>query len=217
MTATPQTPADNSKELNFRAQEKAMRDHYEGKLAAERAERERIARELDQARRMKDEEEEVDPEPYVDHKKLEKKLNKYGQQQQQKTQSEIERAMQTVREEAKREAWLENHSDFEDIIINNADKLAKKSPKLTNSILAMPDTFERRKLVYETIKEMGLHKPEEKQSTIQEKIQANQRGQFYQPSNVASAPYQGQTSDFSKSGQEAAYKKMKDLISNVRL
>ncbi len=217
MTATPQQAPDNSKELNFRAQEKAMRDHYEGKLAQERAERERIYRELEQAKRMKEDEEEADPEPYVDHKKLEKKLNKYGQQQQQKTQSEIERAMQTVREEAKREAWLENHSDFEDTVINNVDKLVKKSPRLANSILAMPDTFERKKLVYETIKEMGLHKPEEKQSTIQDKIQANQRGQFYQPSSVASAPYQGQQSDFSKGGQEAAYKKMKDLISNVRL
>lgn len=207
--------AENSKEINFRAQERAMREHYEKQLATERAERERVAKELELARQSNDDD--ADAEPYVDHKKLKKTLNKYDQQLQQSTQSEIQKAMHQVREDTRRESWLENNPDFEETLQLHAEKLAKKSPALANSILAMPDTFERRKLVYQTIKEMGLNKPEEKQQSIQDKIEANKRGQFYQPTNVASAPYQGQQSDFSKTGQEAAYKKMQSLIQNVRL
>lgn len=216
MTATPQAATENNKEANFRAQEKAMRDHYEAKLAQERAERERIARELEQARKAKEEEEEETAEPYVDPKTLEKKLSKHGQKQKQEVQTEIQKAMVIAKEEARREAWLENHNDFNEIL-QHAEKLAQKSPSLANSILSMPEGFERSKLAYETIKELGLHKPAERKETIQDKIEANKRGQFYQPSGIGSAPYQGQRADFSKSGQEAAYKKMKDLISNVRL
>jgi len=207
---------DNSKEINFRAQEKALKDHYERQLANERAERERIAKELELAKRLKDDDDDTDAEPYVDHKKLAKTLNKFGQQHQQQTQTEIQKAVQIAREEAKKEAWLENNQDFYEVL-QHAEKLAKKSPALANSILAMPDNFERQKLVYQNIKEFGLHKPEEKQSTIQDKIEANKRGQFYQPSGVGSAPYQGQTADFSEAGQKAAYEKMKNHIKNVRI
>lgn len=205
----------SNKEINFRQQELAMKQHYERQLQQERAERERIQRELEEARR-RDEDEEESPDPYVDHKKLDKKLNKFAQQNQQQTQSEIQKAIQQAQAEAKREAWLENNSDFDEIL-GHAEKFAAKCPHLANTILKMPDNFERQKLVYQTIKEMGIHKPEEKKSTVQDKIDANKRGQFYQPSTVGTAPYQGETPNFSKTGQEEAYKKMKSLIANVRL
>src|SRR5258708_3956222 len=222
--ATEQAPQENSKEINFRAQEKAMKEHYERQLVQERTERERIAaekdriaRELELAKRSRDDDDDVDSEPYVDHRKLNKKLNQYEQKQQQQTQTEIQRAMQMAREEAKKEAWLENNQDFYETLQQHAEKLAQKSPALAKSILAMPDNFELKKLVYQSIKEFGLDKPEEKKSSVQDKIEANKRGQFYQPSNIGSAPYQGQTADFSESGQKAAYAKMQALIKNVRI
>lgn len=212
---TPAAP-DNSKEINFRAQERAMKDHYERQLAQREAERDRLLKELEAAKRnVQQEEEEDDPEPYVDKKKLVKTLTKFEQKTQQQTQSEIQKAIAIAKEEAKREAYLENNPDFNDIL-SHAEKIYQKSPALANSLLAMPDNFERQKLVVQTIKELGLHKPPAPVASIQDKVNANQRGQFYQPSNVASAPYQGQQSDFSKTGQESAYKKMQELISNKR-
>lgn len=207
--------SQSTKEINFRQQEQALKNHYERQIQQERAERERIQRELELTKNSKDDEDD-DAEPYVDKKKLEKKLNKFAQQNQQQTQSEIQKAIQQAQEEAKREAWLENNNDFEEIL-GHAEKFAAKHPHLANTILKMPNNFERQKLVYQTIKEMGLHKTEEKKSPIQDKIEQNKRGQYYQPSGISPAPYQGQTSDFSPSGQAEAYKKMKSLITNVRL
>src|SRR5258708_5159648 len=80
---TAQAPQENSKEINFRAQEKAMKEHYERQLVQERTERERIAaekdriaRELELAKRSRDDDDDVDSEPYVDHRKLNKKSKK---------------------------------------------------------------------------------------------------------------------------------------------
>ncbi len=76
----------------------------------------------------------------------------------------------------------------------------------------MPDTFERQKLVYQTIKELGIDKPQgHKESDIQAKINANQRGPYYQPGGVGTAPYAGAASDFSPQGQKQAYDRMVEL------
>ena len=219
VTQTPEnTQNNNSKEINFRQQEQAMRAHYERQLEQERRARLEAERIAEEARRrpVAEEEDEADPEPYVDYKKLNKKLAKFGEQTKQQTQAEIQAAIQKAQAEARREAWLESNADFDEVL-SHAEKLAAKSPTLANTILKMPDNFERQKLVYQTIKEMGLHKPEEKKSTVQEKIENNKRGQYYQPTGVGTAPYQGNTADFSPAGQKAAYEKMKSLISNVRL
>jgi hypothetical protein len=211
-------PQNNAKEINFRQQEQALKAHYERQLEQERRARLEAERAAEEARRrpVVEDDDEVDPEPYVDHKKLNKKLAKFGEQSKQQTQTEIQKAIQQAQSEARREAWLETNQDFEEVL-SHAEKLAAKSPTLANTILKMPDNFERQKLVYQTIKEMGLHKPEEKKSTIQDTIEKNKRGQYYQPSGIAPAPYAGQTADFSQTGQAEAYKKMKSLISNVRL
>ena len=210
-------PINNAKEINFRQQEQALKAHYERQLDQERRARieaERIAQEARQ--RPQEDDEESNSEPYVDDKRLNKKLQKFGEQTKQQTQAEIKQAIQQAQSEARREAWLENNQDFEEVL-SHAEKLALKSPTLANTILKMPDNFERQKLVYQTIKEMGLHKPEEKKSPIQEVVDKNKRGQHYHPSGIGTAPYQGVQADFSPTGQAEAYKKMKSLISNVRL
>jgi hypothetical protein len=204
----------SDKELNFRK----LEAKYQNELNYERQKREeaeKYAQEMSQRRAPEPEEEEDESEPYVDHKKLTKKLNKFGQN----TQSEIKNAMQhakeSAKEELKQEMFLENHADFDEVL-QKAEEFALKHPKLAENILRMPQGFERQKLVYHTIKELGIDKPTEKKQSIQEKIDANRRSPFYQPSAVGASPYHSQ-SDFSSSGQKQAYDKMKELQSRLRL
>jgi hypothetical protein len=209
-----QTEVSN-KELNFRAQEAK----YERLLQQERQARleaERIAQEAQ--KRPVDDDDDNYSEPYIDHKKLKKEQQRLGQQIKQETQSEIQKAVHQAREEAKREAFLENNPDFYDTLNAHAEKIMERAPAMARAILAMPDNFERQKLVHQTIKELGIDKPKQEQAGIQDKINANQRNPAnYHPSGVASSPYQGQQSDFSAAGQKSAYEKMQEAKARLRL
>ena len=99
--------------------------------------------------------------------------------------------------------------------MKHAEKLVLDHPDLAESILKMPDNFERQKLVYSTIKNLRLDKPKQENS-IQNKIDANRSGGHYQPSGVGTGGYQI-TGDFSAGGQKAAYEKMQLLKSQLRL
>ncbi len=195
----------SNKEINFRKQETM----YQRMLD----ERENRIRELEQkeaARAAIHEEEDESDDPYVDHKILKKKLAKVGQS----TQSEINRASQQVKEDVKeelrQEMWLENNPDFFDIL-KLADKFAAKAPALAKNILRMPEGFERQKLVYHNIKELGIDKPEQKQSSVQDRIDANRQSPYYQPSGVGSSPHNGTAGDFSQAGMKAAHDKVQAL------
>jgi len=212
--ATPSTQqqaaAPSDKELNFRA----LQSRYERELQQERAAREAAEKRVaeHESRPANDED---DDEPYVNKKKLDKTLSRFGQESKKETQSEIQRAVQTAIREEKKANWVNNNKDFYDIL-GHADKLMEADPDLAESILDMPEGFERQKLVYKNIKALGLHKPKEVKSTIQDKVNANQRGPYYQPSNIGTAPYASQ-GDFSQSGQKQAYDKMQELKSRMRL
>lgn len=197
-----QEPKVSDKEFNFRQLEK--------RLTEERSAREEAQKELERMRAaIKPQEEEDDSEPYVDHKKLNKTLSKFGQNTQSEIQKAMEIAKRDAKEELKKEMWLENNPDFYDVL-QHAENFAKKAPKLADTILRMPEGFERQKLVYENIKSLGMDKPEPKQQTIQDKIDANRRSPYYQPSGVASAPYSS-GGDFSSTGKKSAYDKMQEL------
>ncbi len=206
-------PSD--KELNFRALEAKYQRQNEqeraARLEAERQRDEALAKKQHQA----NEEDEDDSEPYVDKKKL----NKFGQNLKQSTQSDIQKAMEqakvAAKEELKQEMWLDNNPDFYDVL-QHAEKFAQKAPELAKTILRMPEGFERQKLVYQNIKTLGIDKPEQKQPSIQEKVDANRRSPYYQPSGVGSSPYQSQ-GDFSPSGQKAAHDKMQELKNRLRI
>lgn len=215
MTAPQETQAQPSdKEINFRLQEKAMQEKYERLLNQERAERERLTKEL-QERRAAPVEDDDDSEPYVDHKKLDKKLARFGENTMKQTQNEIQKAVHTALHEERKQNWIKQNSDFYDVL-QNAEKLYQKDPELAETILEMPEGFERQKLVYKNIKALGLDKPAPAQPSIQDKIDANRRSPYYQPSGVGSAPYASR-SDFSDSGQKQAYEKMQALKKSLRL
>lgn len=203
------------KELNFRALEAKSREAEKRAIEAERraAEAERMAQEALNRRQEADDSD--DNEPYVNDKKLNKTLAKFGEQTKQQTQSEIQRAVQQAIQEERRQGWLKNNPDFYDVM-QHADKFAQKDPDLAESILEMPETFERQKLVYKNIKALGLHKAETKAPSVQEKIDANKRSPYYQPSGVGAAPY-ASASDFSEGGQKQAYAKMQELKNRLRI
>lgn len=217
MTVPPQenqeqvTPPSN-KELNFRA----LEAKYQQQLAQERAEKERLAQELEAKARLpyKDDDED-DSEPYVDHKRLKKEQAKFGQQIKQETQSEIQKAVQKALQEERKQTWMKSNPDFYDVM-QHAEKFAQTDPELAETILEMPEGFERQKLVYKNIKALGLHKPAVKESPIQEKIDANRRSPYYQPSGTGTPAY-NQGGDYSDAGQKQAYEKMQALKKQLRL
>jgi hypothetical protein len=212
-TQENQTVEKNTKEDNL----VAMRRHYEKQLAEERSARmeaEKVAQEARQ-RHMPAPDDEDESEPYVDHKKLNKTLAKFGQQAKQETQGEIQKAVQMALAEERKQNWIKNNPDFYDVL-QHANKFAEKDPDLAETILEMPDTFERQKLVYKNIKALGIDKPDQKVPSIQEKIDANRRSPYYQPSGVGTAPY-AQVGDFSAQGQKQAYDKMQQLKAQLRI
>lgn len=213
-----QSPAEakvSDKELNFRALEQKYKQQLE--LVERKAqEAERKVQELEQRKAALQDEDEDDSEPYVDKKRLSKTLNRFGQSTKSDIQNAMESAKAAAKEELKQEMWLDQNPDFHDILENNAEKLYQANPELAKSILKMPEGFERNKLAYQNIKALGLHKPPEKQSSIQDKIDANRRSPYYQPSGVGTAPYSN-GGDFSPSGQKNSYDQMQALKNRLRL
>ena len=214
---TPQSQVQeqtNTKELNFRALEQKYQKQLEQERSA-RIEAERIANETRQKYMSIQDEDEDDSEPYVDKKKLKKEQAKFGQQIKQETQSEINKAVQQALYQERNQNWMRQNPDHEEVM-KHANKLMELDKELAETILEMPESFERYKLVYKSVKALGLDKPVQKQSTIQEKIDANRKSPYYQPSGVGTAPYNSQ-SDFSASGQKNAYDKMKELQARLRI
>jgi len=207
-----QEPKISDKELNFRQLEAKYQKQLEQERQA-RLEAERRAQEFSQ--KQKTIEEEEDDEPYVDHKRLNKTLSSFEKKMEEKIDRKAEEKARLMLDQNKKDAWLKQNPDFYDVL-QHAEKFAQRDPELAETILEMPEGFERQKLVYKSIKSLGLHKPEEKQPSIQEKIDANRRSPYYQPSGVGSAPY-ASMGDFSTQGQKQAYEKMKELQARLRI
>lgn len=206
-------PSD--KELNFRALEAKFQKRLDEETKA-RIEAEKLVKDAMSKKNQEQTEDDDDgSDPWVDHKKLNKKLAKFGEQNKQQTQSEIQKAVQQAIQEERRQSWLKQNPDFYDVM-ENAEKFFQKDQELAETILEMPPSFERQKLVYKNIKALGLHKPEVKQPSVQEKIDNNKKSPYYQPTGVGTAPY-ASVGDFSATGQKQAYDKMQELKARLSL
>jgi len=203
----------SDKEYNFAQIRKQLEQE---RAARQQAETDKLAL-MEQINRNKStaDDDDTDDEPYVDKKRLKRELGKVVKQTIDETDNRIQTAVQKALSEERRNQWMKNNPDFYDVM-NHAQKFADKDPELAETILEMPDTFERQKLVYKNIKALGLHQKEQPKSTVQETIDKNRRTPYYQPSGVASAPY-ASTGDFSPAGQKNAYEKMKELKGRLRL
>jgi len=152
---------------------------------------------------------EEDDEPYVDRKRLKKTLAQFETKTAKVSQSIVQQEVARALAQERQNQWLKQNSDFYDIM-QHAQKLADTDPELAETILQMPEGFERQKLVYKNIKALGLHKPPEPKETIQTKIDQNRRAPGYQPSGFSPSPY-ANNGDFSPTGQKSAYNKMQEL------
>jgi hypothetical protein len=199
---------EQKKEYNFRQLERQLQEERAARLEAERQYQESKKQYLAQ-------DDSEDDEPYVVKKSLDKKLQKFGEQTQQQTQQQINTAVQHALKEERKQNWIKNNPDFYEVL-QHADKFAQTDPELAETILEMPEGFERQKLVYKNIKALGIHKPAQKEPSIQDKIEANRRSPYYQPSGVGTSPYQS-VGDFSTGGQKQAYDKMQELKARLRL
>src|SRR6185369_3211739 len=203
----------NDKELNFRA----LEAKYQRQLDEERQLRELAEKKAQEALTVKQpsHEEDDDSEPYVDHKKLNRTLSSFERRMEEKIDKKAEEKARVLLANEKKETWVRNNPDFYDVL-QHAEKFAQHDPELAETILQMPEGFERQKLVYKNIKALGLHKPPVKEPSIQEKIDANRRSPYYQPSGVSNAPY-STSGDFSPAGQKNAYQKMQELKNRLRI
>ena len=218
---TPNSPAQvapsqeaktSDKELNFRQ----LEAKYERQLQAERAERERLQRELQsRSQAVQESDDDGDDEPYVDKKRLDKKLSSFERKLDEKIEKKAEEKAYQMIEKNKQESWLKSNQDFYDVM-QHAEAFAQHDPELAETILQMPEGFERQKLVYKNIKALGLHKPKTPEPTIQQKVDANRRSPYYQPSGVGTAPY-STVGDYTPAGQKNAYDKMQDLKKRLRI
>lgn len=210
-----QDAKQQDKDNNFRK----LEQRYQAQMQEERAARieaERKVKEMENRQlQIQQQDDDIDPEPYVDHKRLKKEQAKFGQQLKQETQTEIQKAVQMALHEERKTNWIKSNPDFHNVL-EYASKLAEKAPDLAESILDMPESFERQKLVYKNIKALGLDKPEQREPTTQEKIDANRKSPYYQPSGVGAAPY-ASVGNFSPDGQKQAYDKMKELQARLRM
>jgi len=219
----PDASRQNDKEMNFRKQEEMYQRKLEQERQARLAAEEKIAQIEKAAQekmyRGKEEEDDDDnDEPYIDKKALNKKLNKFSQQTQQETDPRIQTAVQKALSEDRKQNWMKNNPDFYEVM-QHAQKFAEKDPELAETILEMPDTFERQKLVYKNIKLLGLHKKEEPKQSIQDVVDKNRRTPFYQPTGIATPPY-GMVAggkDYSPSDMKNSYDKMQELKSKLRI
>ena len=214
-----QEPKNDTSEINFAKvrkqleQERSARQQAEDRIAA----LERAHQEKSRGASSNDDDDQEDDEPYVDRRKLNKELSKFQRNIEQTIDQKAEAKASAMIENERRHSYLRENSDFEKVMSQDTiERFAAKHPRLAENILRMPDGFERQKLVYENIKALGVDKPEQRQSTVQEKIDANRKSPFYQPSGVGTAPYSS-VGDFSNSGQKNAYDKMQELKSRLRL
>ena len=207
----------NDKEINFRKQQQM----YERQLDEERAARAVLEKKLQERESSKkphdDEEDDASDEPYVDKKRLKREIKSFGSQIREETQKEVQNAVQQALAQERKNSFLKQNNDFDQIMQPEVlQKFIEKHPDVAENILAMPESFERQKLVYANIKALGLHKKEEAKPSIQQTIDANRRSPYYQPSGVGTAPYAA-GGDFSPAGQKSAYAKLQELKSKLRV
>lgn len=210
-----QAQKPNDKEYNFA--------QIRQQLEKEKQEKQQLLGEVEKLKKVAQQQfsshdDEDDDEPYVDKKRLKKELTKVVQQTASETDAKIEALVEKRLSEERKKQWLKENPDFEEVI-QHAQKVQDSDPELAEMILHIPNEFDRYKMVYKHIKATGLHKPPEQKSSIQEKVDANKRSPYYQPTGIASPGYGvvNGGKDYSPVEGKNAYQKMQELKNRLRL
>jgi hypothetical protein len=208
-----QNGKQNDKEFNFaQIRQQLDREKQEKNQLKEEVEK---LKKIAQDRFSPPDDDNDDDEPYIDKRRLQKELGKVVKQTSNETDTKIEAAVGRALADERQRQWLKNNPDFQEVM-QHAQAFADRDPELAETILEMPEGFERQKLVYKNIKALGVHRKEEPKPSIQEQIDKNKRSPYYQPSGVAAAPF-APTGDFTPGGQKNAYEKMKELQARLRI
>lgn len=210
-TVTPPAEQPKTPEYNFAQIRKQLEQEKAGRLAAE----ERLAQQEQKKTQVRDEDDYSD-EPYVDERRLNKKLAKFEETFDKKVDQRAEAIARSMVEQERQSSFLKANPDFNQILSPELlQKFVEKHPEMAEPMLEMPDNFARQKLLYQNIKALGLHRPAVPEVSIQQKIDQNRRSPYYQPSGGNTPPYASQ-GDFSEAGKKNAYAKQQELIRNRR-
>lgn len=154
-------------------------------------------------------------EPYVDQKRFKKTLEEVKKEIRKESREEAVSIARELLNEERKTHYLKSNADFNATMSPEIlQKFEDSHPKIAESILKMPEGFERQKLVYESIKALGVDRPQAKEPSVQDRIEANRRSPYYQGGGTGSAPYES-TGDFSPAGQKGAYEKMQELKARI--
>ena len=218
-TSAPVEQKQNNESANIAEMRRLIGDEKKARLAAEERANQLEAEKQQKFKASlpyKDEDAEDDSEPYVDHKKLNKKFSAFEQNFEKKVEAMAEQKAKSMIEQERQSSFLKANPDFNQILSPEMiQKFAEKHPDIAEPMLDMPDNFSRQKLLYQNIKALGINRPVTAEPSIQQKIDANRKSPYYQPSGGNTPPYSSQ-GDFSQNGQKNAYAKMQELINNRR-
>lgn len=212
---TQEAQKPNDKEYNFA--------QIRQQLEKEKQEKLQMKEEIEKLKKIAQEklssnDDDDDDEPYIDKKKLKRELNKVVEQTNTETDSKIQSIVNRALAEERQKTWLQSNPDFQEVM-QHAQKLQDSDPELADIILGMPESFERHKLVYKHIKATGLHKPAAPKEDIQQKIDANRRSPYYQPSGISTPGYGivngGKT--YNENDMKSAYEVMQQSKKRMRI
>lgn len=197
--AVPTNPTNDvqkeDKDYNFEQLRRKLENTEREKQAA-LAKASAYEKEIAEAAKKKFREPEPDDdsydEPYVDERRLNKRLERFEERFSKQVDEKAELKARQMLEQERNSQFLKHNTDFNQILsAENIEKFAKTHPDIAEEMLEMPDGFNRQKLLYQQIKALGIHKPPAPAVSIQETIDKNRKGPFYQPSGIGSAPYAG--------------------------
>lgn len=208
-----ESPSD--KELNFRRLEAAREADRDARVRAE-LENQMLKREIEEIKvllqpKEKDPLDEV--EDYVDPARLKAKLSIERTALERKAKEIAKNTYQEIKkeeEEKEKKNYIarlkRDYPDYESVMNESTlMTLEQIDPIFLETVLSIPDDYERRAKTYKKIK--SLPKPEEKVS-IQDKVAENQQNPYYMPSGSGN-PSAVEFDIRSKSARESAYAKLK--------
>ena len=223
-TPTPEKPEvtkENDKEHNFEQLRRKLEasEREKQQALAKAAEYEKQAQEASKKKTRDPEPDDDDhyDEPYVDERRLNKKLSRFEERFDKKVDEKAEAKAAAMIQQERNSNFLKQNPDFHQILSQEViEKFAQKHPEVAEPMLEMPEGFARQKLLYQAIKLSGVHQPAKPPPSIQETIDKNRRSPFYQPSGMGAAPY-ANGGDFSDTGQKSAYDHVQALKKRLRI
>lgn len=221
--ATPQNPVaeqrPSDKEVNLRKLAQA-KERAELERDQERAEKAQLLQRLQhlESSSSSDIDDDLDDDGYVESKKLKRTLSKFEQKLEQKIERKAEEKARLLLDEERQRSSIYHlkteYRDFDQVMTEDAvNKFAEKFPAMASTIMEIPDEYKRKKMAYETIKNLGIHE-KQKEVTAQERVDKNQKNLYYTPSGIGTSS--SNMGDYSSTGKKAAFEKMKALSKSAR-